>query len=40
MAFQFNFIKFARYFDTQTTYMGKVVALANQKGGVGRPPQR
>ena len=36
MAFQFNFIKFARYFDTQTTYMGKVVALANQKGGVGK----
>ena len=36
MAFQFNFIKFARYFDTQTVFMGKVVALANQKGGVGK----
>lgn len=36
MAFQFNFIKFARYFDTQTVDMGKVIALANQKGGVGK----
>lgn len=36
MAFQFNFIKFARYFDDFYTIMGKVVALANQKGGVGK----
>lgn len=36
MAFQFNFIKFAQYFDTQTVDMGKVIALANQKGGVGK----
>ena len=31
--FQFNFIKFARYFGI---FMGKVIALANQKGGVGK----
>ena len=36
MAFQFNFIKFARYFDVLNNFMGKVVALANQKGGVGK----
>ena len=31
--FQFYFIKFARYFGI---FMGKVIALANQKGGVGK----
>ena len=36
MAVQFNFIKFARYFDVLNNFMGKVVALANQKGGVGK----
>ena len=36
MAVQFNFIKFARYFDALNDFMGKVVALANQKGGVGK----
>ena len=40
MVFQFNFIKFARYFghigETERFFMGKVVALANQKGGVGK----
>ena len=36
MAVQFNFIKFARYFDVLKKFMGKVVALANQKGGVGK----
>lgn len=33
MVVQFNFIKFARYFGI---FMGKVIALANQKGGVGK----
>ena len=36
MEVQFNFIKFARYFDVLNNFMGKVVALANQKGGVGK----
>ena len=40
MAFQFNFIKFAQYFGSfrkpERNSMGKVVALANQKGGVGK----
>ena len=36
MAVQFNFIKFARHFDVLNNFMGKVVALANQKGGVGK----
>ena len=36
MAVQFNFIKFARYFDVLNNFMGNVVALANQKGGVGK----
>ena len=36
MAVQFNFIKFARYFDVLNNFMGKVIALANQKGGVGK----
>ena len=36
MVVQFNFIKFARYFDVLNNFMGKVVALANQKGGVGK----
>ena len=36
MAVHFNFIKFARYFDVLNNFMGKVVALANQKGGVGK----
>ena len=36
MEVQFNFIKFARYFDVLNNFMGKVVALANHKGGVGK----